>query len=75
MKILLRFIKYLANRMTTQTLSNKDFVINSYRDLLNREPDEEGLQYWIDDLEKRGQSRADVLANIKLSDEYQAMDS
>tara|TARA_R100001443_G_scaffold96048_1_gene102849 strand:+ start:3926 stop:4111 length:186 start_codon:yes stop_codon:yes gene_type:complete len=61
--------------MTTQTLSNKDFVINSYRDLLNREPDAEGLQYWIDDLEKRGQSRADVLANIKLSDEYQAMDS
>ena len=47
----------------------------SYRDLLHREPDAEGLQYWIDDLEKRGQSRADVVANIKLSDEYKAMDS
>jgi len=61
--------------MTNQTVSNKDFVVESYRDLLHREPDAEGLQYWIDDLEKRGQSRADVVANIKLSDEYKAMDS
>tara|TARA_R100001443_G_scaffold79152_1_gene86341 strand:+ start:690 stop:875 length:186 start_codon:yes stop_codon:yes gene_type:complete len=61
--------------MTKQTVSNKEFVTESYRSLLNREPDAEGLQYWIDDLEKRGQSRADVVANIKLSDEYKAMDS
>ena len=61
--------------MTKQAVSNKEFVIESYRDLLHREPDVEGLQYWIDDLEKRGESRDDVLANIKLSDEYKAMDS
>jgi|TARA_E500000081_G_scaffold52805_1_gene55807 hypothetical protein len=61
--------------MTKQAVSNKEFVIESYRDLLHREPDAEGLQYWIDDLEKRGESRDDVLANIKLSDEYKAMDS
>ena len=72
---MLRFVKYLANRMTKQAVSNKEFVIESYRDLLHREPDAEGLQYWIDDLEKRGESRDDVLANIKLSDEYKAMDS
>ena len=72
---MLRFVKYLANRMTEQAVSNKEFVIESYRDLLHREPDAEGLQYWIDDLEKRGESRDDVLANIKLSDEYKAMDS
>ena len=61
--------------MTKQAVSNKEFVIESYRDLLHRDPDAEGLQYWIDDLEKRGESRDDVLANIKLSDEYKAMDS
>ncbi len=61
--------------MTKQAVSNKEFVIESYRDLLHREPDAEGLQYWIDDLEKRGQSRTDVVANIKLSDEYKTMDS
>lgn len=72
---MLRFVKYLAECMTKQTVSNKEFVTESYRSLLNREPDSEGLQYWIDDIEKRGQSRDDVVANIKLSDEYQAMDS
>ena len=61
--------------MTKQAVSNKEFVIESYRDLLHREPDAEGLQYWIDDLEKRGESRDDVLANIQLSDEYKAMDA
>jgi|TARA_X000001382_G_C3095867_1_gene155046 hypothetical protein len=61
--------------MTEQTLTNREFVIESYRDLLKREPDTEGLQYWIDDIEKRGETRDDVVANIKLSDEYQSMDS
>jgi|TARA_R100001443_G_scaffold48491_1_gene60869 hypothetical protein len=61
--------------MTEQTLTNREFVIESYRDLLKREPDAEGLQYWIDDIEKRGETRDDVVANIKLSDEYQSMDS
>lgn len=61
--------------MTDQSVSNKEFVTESYQKLLRREPDAEGLQYWIDDIEKRGQSRDDVLANIKLSDEYKAMDS
>ncbi len=61
--------------MTEQAVSNKEFVIESYRELLHREPDTEGLQHWIDDLEKRGESREDVLANIRLSDEYKAMDS
>ncbi len=61
--------------MTEQTLTNREFVIESYRDLLKREPDAEGLQYWIDDIEKRGETRDDVVANIKLSEEYQSMDS
>ena len=61
--------------MTDQAVSNKEFVTESYLNLLKREPDAEGLQYWIDDIEKRGQSRDDVIANIKLSDEYRAMDS
>lgn len=61
--------------MTEQTLTNREFVIESYRDLLKREPDAEGLQYWIDDIEKRGETREDVVANIKLSDEYNSMDS
>ncbi len=51
------------------------FIKETYRYLLAREPYEEGMQWWLDDLEKRGQTREDVVANIKLSDEYKAMDS
>jgi hypothetical protein len=61
--------------MTESTESNLVFIKETYRDLLAREPDEEGMQWWLDDLEKRGQTREDVVANIKLSDEYKAMDS
>tara|TARA_B100001250_G_scaffold134326_1_gene114868 strand:+ start:6390 stop:6590 length:201 start_codon:yes stop_codon:yes gene_type:complete len=56
--------------MTKQAVSNVDFIKETYRDLLKREPDEEGLNYWIADLEERGQKKEDVIANIKLSDEY-----
>ena len=56
--------------MLKQSVSNKDFISDTYRELLKREPDEEGLQYWIDDIEKRGESREDVISNIKLSEEY-----
>tara|TARA_B100000459_G_C8598552_1_gene210997 strand:+ start:6758 stop:6943 length:186 start_codon:yes stop_codon:yes gene_type:complete len=61
--------------MAESTEANRLFLQETYRDLLNREPDAEGMQYWLEDLEERGQSREDVVANIKLSDEYRAMDS
>lgn len=61
--------------MAESTEANRLFLQETYRDLLNREPDEEGMQYWLEDLEERGQTREDVVANIKLSDEYRAMDS
>jgi hypothetical protein len=61
--------------MTESSESNLVFIKETYRDLLSREPDAEGLQWWLDDLEKRGQTRDDVVANIKLSDEYRSMDS
>tara|TARA_R100000458_G_scaffold55347_1_gene59219 strand:+ start:324 stop:509 length:186 start_codon:yes stop_codon:yes gene_type:complete len=56
--------------MLKQTVSNKEFISDAYRELLKREPDEEGLQYWIDDIEERGESRENVISNIKLSEEY-----
>ena len=57
--------------MTKQAVSNVDFIKETYRDLLKREPDEEGLKYWLSDLEEKGQKKEDVIANIKRSDEYQ----
>ena len=61
--------------MTDSSDSNVVFIKETYRDLLAREPDAEGMPWWLDDLEKRGQTRDDVVANIKLSEEYKSMDS
>mgnify|MGYP001806896081 CR=1 FL=1 len=45
--------------------------MKTYDEELRREPDQEGMDYWIADIEERGQSREQVLANIRLSEEYQ----
>ena len=41
-----------------------------YRDELGRELGAEGRQYWTDDVHERGQTREQVVANIRRSPEY-----
>ena len=50
--------------------SDEDFITNVYRSELDREPDGEGFKYWLDDLNLRGETREQVLANIRRSEEY-----
>tara|TARA_R100000655_G_scaffold1893_3_gene7089 strand:- start:1938 stop:4625 length:2688 start_codon:yes stop_codon:yes gene_type:complete len=47
------------------------FLNQVYREELGRGPDEEGLQYWKDQITSGNQTQEDVLANIRRSDEYQ----
>ena len=47
------------------------FLNQAYREELGRSPDEEGLQYWKDQIASGNQTQEDVLANIRRSDEYQ----
>ena len=47
------------------------FLNQAYREELGRNPDEEGLQYWKDQITSGNQTQEDVLANIRRSDEYQ----
>ena len=56
--------------MTQTQLTNKDWLVKTYDEELRREPEQEGMEYWIADIEERGQSREQVLANIRLSEEY-----
>ena len=53
-----------------QLESDEEFLNKVYKSELDREPDAEGFKYWLDDLNLRGQTRADVLANIRRSEEY-----
>lgn len=50
--------------------SNQQFVTLLYNNVLNREPDADGLDYWLNDLSS-GISRAGVLASFSESQENQ----
>jgi len=49
--------------------SNKAFIEEQYEKGLDRGSDEEGMSYWLKDL-ATGQSRENVAANIRRSDEF-----
>ncbi len=51
------------------TVSDEQFLKDAYKTLLKRDPDQAGYDYWLDELSK-GQSRDDVLANFRRSEEY-----
>ena len=57
----------------TEQLTDEEWIKQTYRDELRREPDEIGLDYWIADIKDRGQTRDQVLSNIRLSPEYEAL--
>src|SRR6516225_7527834 len=51
-------------------LSDEDFIRFAYRFLLEREPDEHGLQVYRQHLRKGTRSRHSLLAEIRESDEF-----
>ena len=55
--------------------SDEEFLERIYQSELGREPDGEGFKYWIDDMNIRGETREQVLANIRRSEEYKAKTS
>jgi hypothetical protein len=52
--------------------SDEEFLERVYQSELGREPDGEGFKYWLDDMNIRGETREQVLANIRRSEEYKA---
>ena len=52
--------------------SDEEFLERVYQSELGREPDGEGFKYWLDDMNLRGETREQVLANIRRSEEYKA---
>ena len=55
--------------------SDEEFLERVYQSELGSEPDGEGFKYWIDDMNIRGETREQVLANIRRSEEYKAKNS
>ena len=55
--------------------SDEEFLERVYQSELGREPDGEGFKYWLEDMNIRGETREQVLANIRRSEEYKAKTS
>lgn len=49
---------YLGKEFTAKHKSNEEFVCSLYRGLLMREPDKDGLRYWLDILDAGGKREA-----------------
>lgn len=59
----------LSSEINSRNLSNTEFIKVCYRALLNREPDEGGLNSWLNSL-KNGMSRNEVVESFVWSDEF-----
>lgn len=46
------------------SLTNEEFITTIYQNLFNHDPDAQGLQYWINELESGTMSRASAILNI-----------
>ncbi len=65
-------------RVLNSVEAAREFVRQNYRDFLNREPDDEGLAYWTEQITRCGNDRdcinarrTDVSAAFFISDEFQ----
>ena len=59
-------------KILCDTGSDEEFLNRVYQSELGREPDGEGFKYWLDDMNIRGETREQVLANIRRSEEYKS---
>lgn len=57
-----------GNEFQNISINNKEFINLIYKIILNRTPDKDGLNYWMDQIKKS--SRRDVLKQMLKSDEY-----
>lgn len=62
-------------QQTYGSLDNADFVILVYRNVLGREPDGDGLQFWTDQLTGGGLTRGQMMIGFSESAEYRGMTS
>lgn len=62
---------FKSDEFTKRNLDDEQFLIVAYRTLLNREPDEGGMNTWLSDL--KNTNRIDVISGFTLSSEFAAL--
>ena len=59
-----------STEFNNMNLSNEEFVTVCYNTLLDRAPDEAGLDYWVDYLNAGTMERADIVSSFCISSEF-----
>lgn len=64
-----------SQELTNQNLSDREFVTRMYRTFLNREPDADGLAYWMQQLKTGEKNRDTLVYGFTLSVEFAQLKS
>ena len=59
-----------SDELVNSGISNEEFVIRAYKTLMNREPDEEGLAFWVGQIESGAKTWNSVVKGFAYSDEF-----
>ncbi|MBF0551600.1 MAG: methyltransferase domain-containing protein [Deltaproteobacteria bacterium] len=51
---------------------DRDFIVNAYKGILNREPDEVGLGFYLNELRRAAKSKIRILGSLRFSSEGRA---
>ncbi len=62
-----------SDELQQQELSDEEYVTMAYEILLGREPDAEGLQYWVNQLQNEGLTRELLFYEFAFSNEFNNM--
>lgn len=52
------------------TVSDEEFIYHMYNGVFGREPDTEGFNYWLSELQSGARDEAEILSTMTQSDEY-----
>lgn len=63
---------FLSKEMRNSKLSDEEFINRLYLTFMDREADEEGIDYWKSFLKKKGNTRSDVVYGFTRSPEFEA---
>gem|GEM_PF-2908199 len=59
-----------SEELTNMHLSDKEYVVRMYKTFLDREPDEAGLKYWMEELASGRKNRDTLVYGFTLSQEF-----
>ena len=62
--------KSLADTDSSGVISNQEFILHMYNGVFGRDPDAEGLAWWVGQLDTQAKTQPDAFISMTQSNEY-----